>query len=37
VRTPDFLVLGNGRAAIIEADGSYHYGRTRKVDDSASA
>jgi len=35
VRTPDFVILGNGRAAIIEVDGSHHYGRTRKADDAA--
>lgn len=35
VRTPDFVVLGNGRAAIIEVDGPHHYGRTRKADDAA--
>jgi len=34
VRTPDFVVLGNGRAAIIEVDGPHHYGRTRKADDA---
>ena len=33
VRTPDFVVIGNGRAAIIEVDGPHHYGRTRKADD----
>lgn len=31
VCTPDFVVVGNGRAAIIEVDGPYHYARTRKV------
>ena len=35
VRTPDFVVIGNGRAAIIEVDGPHHYGRTRKADDAA--
>lgn len=35
VRTPDFVVLGNGRAAIIEVDGPRHYGRTRQADDVA--
>lgn len=33
VRTPDFVVIGNGRAAIIEVDGRRHYGATRKADD----
>ena len=33
VRTPDFVVAGNGRAAIIEVDGPHHYARTRKADD----
>jgi hypothetical protein len=33
VRTPDFVVVGNGRAAIIEVDGPHHYARTRKADD----
>ena len=33
VRTPDFVVVGNGRAAIIEVDGSHHYAKTRKADD----
>jgi len=33
VRTPDFVVLGNGRAVIVEVDGPHHYGRTRKADD----
>jgi hypothetical protein len=33
VRTPDFVVVGNGRAAIIEVDGPRHYARTRKADD----
>lgn len=35
VRYPDFVVVGNGRAAIIEVDGPHHYGRTRKADDAA--
>jgi hypothetical protein len=35
VRYPDFVVLGNGRAAVIEVDGPHHYGRTRKADDAA--
>lgn len=34
VRTPDFLVLGNGRAVAIEVDGVHHYGATRKADDA---
>jgi len=34
VRTPDFLVLGNGRAVVIEVDGVHHYGATRKADDA---
>ncbi|MFC7723211.1 AbiJ-related protein [Nonomuraea recticatena] len=33
VRSPDFTILGNGRAVIIEVDGPHHYGRTRKADD----
>ncbi|MFL4947585.1 hypothetical protein ACJ6WE_09455 [Streptomyces sp. MMS24-I31] len=33
VRSPDFTVLGNGRATIIEVDGPHQYGRTRKADD----
>jgi AbiJ N-terminal domain 3 len=33
VRTPDLVVIGNGRAAIIEVDGPRHYARTRKADD----
>jgi hypothetical protein len=33
VRTPDFVVVSNGRAAIIEVDGPHHYARTRKADD----
>lgn len=33
VRSPDFTVLGNGRAVVIEVDGPHHYGRTRKADD----
>lgn len=33
VRSPDFIVLGNGRAVVIEVDGPHHYGRTRKADD----
>ncbi|OLZ51842.1 hypothetical protein BAY59_19720 [Prauserella coralliicola] len=34
VRTPDFIVLGNGRAVVIEVDGPHHYGTTRKADDA---
>lgn len=34
VRTPDFLVIGNGRAVVIEVDGGKHYGSTRKADDA---
>ena len=33
VRTPDFLVIGNGRALVIEVDGRHHYdaqGRRRR-------
>jgi hypothetical protein len=33
VRAPDFVVVGHGRAAIIEVDGPHHYGTTRKADD----
>lgn len=33
-RTPDFLVIGHGRAVVIEVDGSSHYGTTRKADDA---
>lgn len=33
VRTPDFVVIGRGRAVIIEVDGPGHYGTTRKADD----
>lgn len=33
VRSPDFIVIGNGRAVVIEVDGPHHYGRTRKADD----
>src|SRR5215472_180977 len=35
VRAPDFVVIGNGRAVVIEVDGPHHYGRTRKADDAA--
>ncbi|MEU7474389.1 hypothetical protein AB0A63_00280 [Lentzea sp. NPDC042327] len=34
VRTPDLVVLGNGRALVIEVDGPHHYGLTRKADDA---
>jgi tetratricopeptide (TPR) repeat protein len=30
VKTPDFLVIGNGRAVVVEVDGRHHYGTTRK-------
>ena len=33
MRTPDFVVIGNGRAVIIEVDGPHHFGATRKADD----
>lgn len=33
VRSPDFTILGNGRAVLIEVDGPHHYARTRKADD----
>ena len=33
VRTPDFVVIGNGRAVVIEVDGPHHFGATRKADD----
>ena len=33
VRTPDFVVIGNGRATVIEVDGRAHYGTTRRADD----
>jgi very-short-patch-repair endonuclease len=33
VRTPDFVVIGNGRAVIIEVDGPHHFGATRRADD----
>lgn len=35
VRTPDFVIIGNGRAAIIEVDGPGHYGVIRKADDQS--
>jgi very-short-patch-repair endonuclease len=34
VKTPDFLVIGNGRAVVVEVDGRHHYGTTRKADDA---
>jgi hypothetical protein len=34
VRSPDFLVIGSGRAVVLEVDGPHHYARTRKADDS---
>ena len=34
VRTPDFVVIGNGRAAVIEVDGPHHSGRNRRADDA---
>lgn len=34
LRTPDLVVLGNGRALVIEVDGPYHRKPTRKADDS---
>lgn len=34
VRTPDFMVLGNGRAVVVEVDGPHHYGSTRRADDA---
>jgi hypothetical protein len=33
VRTPDFVVVGNSRAAIIEVDRLRHNAWTRKADD----
>jgi hypothetical protein len=33
VRSPDFVVIGNGRAVIVEVDGPRHFGVTRKADD----
>ena len=33
VRTPDFVIVGNGRAVIIEVDGPRHIGATRRADD----
>jgi hypothetical protein len=34
VRTPDFVVIGNGRAAVIEVDGPHHSHRNRRADDA---
>ena len=34
VRTPDFLVVGNGRAVVIEVDDPSHYRTTRRADDA---
>jgi len=34
VKTPDFLVIGNGRAVVIEMDGPHHYTTSRKADDA---
>ncbi|MFA1538589.1 hypothetical protein [Actinomadura monticuli] len=34
VRSPDFVVIGNGHALVIEVDGPHHYGTTRKADDA---
>ena len=34
VRTPDFVVIGNGRAAVIEIDGPHHSGTNRRADDA---
>jgi hypothetical protein len=34
VRTPDFVVMGNGRAVVIEVDGPYHSSRNRRADDA---
>ncbi len=33
LRTPDFVVVGNGRAMVIEVDGEGHRTLTRKADD----
>ena len=30
---PNFVVIGNGRAVVIEVDGPHHFGATRKADD----
>jgi AbiJ N-terminal domain 3 len=34
VRTPDLVVIGNGRAVVIEVDGPHHIGRNRRADDA---
>jgi hypothetical protein len=34
VRTPDFLVVGNSRAVVIEVDDPSHYRTTRRADDA---
>lgn len=34
VRAPDLIVIGNGRAVVVEVDGPHHYGRTRVADDA---
>jgi hypothetical protein len=34
VRTPDVVVLGNGRAVVIEVGGVHNYRATRKADDA---
>ena len=34
VRTPDFVVIGNGRAVVIEVDGPHHSRRNRRADDA---
>ncbi|MEU5992805.1 hypothetical protein ABZ806_27880 [Spirillospora sp. NPDC047418] len=33
VRSPDLVVIGNGRAVVLEVDGPHHYARMRKADD----
>jgi hypothetical protein len=33
VRFPDFVVIGNARAVVIEVDGPHHRGATRRADD----
>ncbi len=35
LRTPDLVVVGNGRALVIEVDGPHHRSPTRKADDDA--
>lgn len=34
MKTPDFLLIGNGRTVVIEVDGPHHYRATRKADDA---